>query len=157
MRVLLSLLAMLLLFVAVGNAQEKDAPPGESPHLWQASAWEQEGKVVVQIAEPHERGGTAGRGGFEPGVGTLPSKTVMKWSNFPKVVLGKSVHAFRASGLRAEPKSVLQSLAKPKCVAVFLRTQESDPTKPDPFYLAPLRDDAIVLIVDQKDIYPQEP
>ena len=52
---------------------------------------------------------------------------------------------------------VLKALAKPKGVAVFVRTKESDPTKPEPFYLAFLREGTIVLIVNHKDIYPQEP
>jgi hypothetical protein len=150
------LLATLLLAVPAGNAQEKDAPPGEPPQLWLASASQQDGKVVIQIARPVERGGTD-LAGLGPGVGSLPATVVMKWSNLPKVTLGKTVHAFRASGERADPDSVLKALAEPKGVAVFVRTKESDPTKPDPFYRALLRADVMVLVVNQKDIYPPEP
>jgi rhodanese-related sulfurtransferase len=59
MRVLLFLTATLLLFVRVGSAQENDAPPGQPPQLWLASACEQDGKVIIQIAKPEERGGGA--------------------------------------------------------------------------------------------------
>lgn len=157
MRVLVLLSATVLLFVPVGSAQEKDAPPGQPPQLWLASASEQDGKVVIQIAEPVERGGLGGRGGFEPGVKSLPATRVMKWSNLPKVTLGKTVQAFRVNGERAEPKSVLKALAKPKGVAVFIRTKDNDPPSPDPFYLALLREDTLVLVVNHKDIYPEKP
>jgi hypothetical protein len=157
MRVLTLLSATLLLFVPVGNAQEKDAPPGQPPQLWLASASEQDGKVVIQIAKAEERAGLGGPGGFEPGVKSLPATMVMKWSNLRKVTLGKTVHAFRVNGERAEPKSVLKALAKPKGVAVFVRTKESDPPRPDPFYLALLREDTLVLVVNDKDIYAEKP
>jgi hypothetical protein len=157
MRMLMLLSATLLLFAPVGSTQEKDAPPGLSPKLWLASASEHDGKVVIQIAKPEERAGLGGRGGFEPGVKTLPATTVMKWSNLRKVTLGKTVQAFRVNGEPAEPKSVLMALAKPKGVAVIARTKDTDPARPDPFYLALLREDTIVLVVNEKDIYPQEP
>jgi hypothetical protein len=157
MRVLVLLSATLLLFVPVGSAQEKDAPPGPPPQLWLASASDQDGEVVIQIAKPEERGGGGGPGGFEPGVKSLPATTVMTWSNVRKVTLGKTVQAFRVNGEGAEPKSVLKTLAKPKGVAVIVRTKESDPTKADPFYLALLREDTLVLVVNDKDIYPEKP
>jgi len=157
MRVLMLLSATMLLFVVVGGAQEKDAPPGQPPQLWLASASEQDGKVVIQIAKPEERGGRSGRGGFEPGVKTLPATMVMKWSNLRKVTLGETVQAFRVNGERAEPKSVLKGLAKPKGVTVFVRTKQSDPTRPGPFYLALLREDTLVLMVNDNDIYPDKP
>jgi hypothetical protein len=60
-------------------------------------------------------------------------------------------------GKGADEDAVFKSLAKPKGVAVFVRAKDSDPTKPDPFYLALLREDTVVLVVNQKDIYPQHP
>jgi hypothetical protein len=81
----------------------------------------------------------------------------MKWSNLRKVTLGKTVQAFRVNGEGVESKSVLKALAKPKGVAVIVRTKASDPTKPDPFYLALLREDTLVLVVNDKDIYPERP
>jgi hypothetical protein len=157
MRVLTLLFATLLLFVPVVGAQEKDAPRGQPPRLWLASALKQDGKVVIQIAKPEERGGLGGRGGFEPGVKTLPATMVLKWSNLRKVTLGKTVQALRVNGQRAEPTFVLKALGKPKGVAVFVRTRDSDPAMPDGFYLALLREDTLVLVVNEKDIYPQEP
>jgi hypothetical protein len=52
---------------------------------------------------------------------------------------------------------VVQLLTKPKGVAIFVRAKESDPKKPDPFYLALLREGTLVLVVNDKDIYPQKP
>jgi hypothetical protein len=157
MRVFTLLLATLLVILPVGSAQEKKAPPGQPPQLWMASASEQGGKVVIQIAKPEERGGIEGRGGSEPGVKSLPSTTVMMWSNLRKVTLGETVQAFRVNSERAEAKSVLKALANPKGVAVFVRTKKSDPPRPDPFYLALLREDTLVLVVNDKDIYPEKP
>lgn len=157
MRVLALLLATVLLSVSVGSGQEQEAPPGQPPQLWRASASEQEGKVVIQIAQPIEQADGGGPGGFEEGVRSLPPDTVMRWSNLRKVALGQTAQAFRANGQRAEPKAVLKGLAEPKGVAVFIRTKESDPRKPDPFYLALLREETLVLVVNNKDIFPQEP
>ena len=82
---------------------------------------------------------------------------VMTWSNFPKVTLGKTVHAFGVDDKPAAQCAVLKALAKPKGVAVFVRTKGSDPISPDPFYLALLREDTLILIVHAKDIYPEVP
>jgi hypothetical protein len=81
----------------------------------------------------------------------------MKWANFPKVTLGKTVQAFRVDGKLAQPDAVLKALAKPRGVLVFVRIKETDPTKPDPLYPNLLREETLVLVVNQKDIYPQEP
>jgi hypothetical protein len=157
MRVLTLVSATLLLFVSVASAQEKDAPPGQPPQLWLASVSDQDGEVVIQIAKPERRGGLGGPGGFEPGVKSLPATTVMKWSNLRKVTLGKTVQALRVNGQGAETKFVLKALGKPKGAAVFVRTRESDAAMPDPFYLALFREDTLVLVLNEKDIYPQEP
>ena len=81
----------------------------------------------------------------------------MKWSNLRVVTLGKTVQALQVNGERAEPNSVLKSLGKPKGVVVFVRTKESDPASPDPFYLALLRADTLVLVVDHEELYPSQP
>jgi hypothetical protein len=146
-----------LLFMTAVGAQDKDAPPGGPPQLWLASASEKDGEVLIMIAKPEERGGHDGLGGFDPGVKSLPATTVMKWTNLRQVTLGKTVQAILVKGERAEPNSVLKALNKPKGVAVFVRTKESDPTKPDPFYLSLLREDTLVLVVNDKDIYPKNP
>jgi hypothetical protein len=96
-------------------------------------------------------------GGLEPGVKSLPATTVMKWSEFPAVTLGPTVRAFRADGKAADAEGVLRALAKPRGVAVFVRSKDKDPTTPDPFYLTLLRADTLVLVVDHKDLYPPEP
>jgi hypothetical protein len=76
---------------SVGRAQVMDAPPGQSPHLWLASASQQGEEIVVQIAKPEERAGSD-FAGLAPGVGSLPATMVMKWGNLPKTTLGKTVH-----------------------------------------------------------------
>jgi hypothetical protein len=157
MRVFVLLVIACLAVASVGWAQEKDAPAGPAPQLWLASASRQDGKVVIRIAKPEERGAPGGMGGFEPGVRSLPATTVMKWSEFPRVTLGPTVRAFSADGKAADADAVLGALAKPKGVAVFVRSKEKDPTTPDPFYLALLRADTLVLVVDHKDLYPSEP
>jgi hypothetical protein len=156
MRVLTLTSMTLLVLVPVATAQEKEAPRGESPRLWLASASQQDGKVVIQIAEPVEQGGPGGQR-VGDGVRSLPATTVRKWWNLEKVTLGKTVQAFRVDGKPAEPAAVLEALAKPKGVAVFVRTKDSDPTRPEPFYLALLREDTLVLVVNATDIYPKAP
>lgn len=52
---------------------------------------------------------------------------------------------------------MLKELATPKGAAVFVRTSASDPTSPDPFYRALLREDVLLLVVSEKDIYPEQP
>jgi hypothetical protein len=156
MRVSTLLTLALLVFVPVARAEEKEAPRGGSPQLWLASASQQDGQVVIQLAEPVEQGGAGGQV-VGPGVRSLPATTVMKWRNLPRVTLGKTAQAFRVDGKPAEPDAVLKALARPRGVAVFVRTNASDPARPDPFYLALLREETLVLVVNHKDLYPAEP
>ena len=146
MRVLI--LSVVLTVVPAGTAQDKP-PPGPHPVLWLASATQQNGKVVVQISMP----------GLPPPPMDPKDKPAegSVWVELRKVTLGKTVQALRINGERAEPKTVLKALAKPKGVAVFVRTKENDPRRPDPFYLALLRDDTLVLVVNEKDIYRERP
>ena len=150
----LTLLSVTLLFffASVGSAQEKDAPREPSPLLWLASASQYDGKVVIQLAKPKEQGGRGPVRNLEPGTKSLPAPPVMKWSNLEKVILGKTVRAFRVNGKLAEPNYVLKALAKPRGVAVFVRTEGRE--APDPFYLAMFREDTLVLVVDFAAINP---
>ena len=128
-------LSVVLLCVMSAAAHEDLPPPNKPPQLWRASATQQDGKVVIQIAEPR----------YE-----APRKAVsaeaMKWKYLKKVTLGKSVHAFGVDGKRVESKAVLKALRKPTCVAVFMRFYEPL-LDPDPFYLATLREGTIVFVV----------
>lgn len=162
MRVFLLLSTALLVFVSDGSAQERVAPAGEPLHLWLASALQDGREVIVQIASPAEQGGPGG-GELRPGVGTLPTTTVMRWVNRQKVVLGKTVSAYRVGRdsaglpgyLLVQPDAVLKALAKPTGVAVYVRTKDSDPARPDTFYLALLREGTIVLVAHE--LLPPEP
>src|SRR5262249_43813012 len=136
--------------VPVGSAQEKQPPPGEPPHLWRATAAQQDGKIVVQIAhqdyaEPRK---------------SVP-REAMQWVNWRPVTLGETVQAFGVDGKALDPKAVLKALGDPKLVAVIVRQHISsrprDLSDPEPSYLAMLREGTIVLIVTGDDIFPLRP
>lgn len=133
------------------------APRGDSPKLWQASAVLVDGKVRIQIARPIEQA-TPDGGPRADGVVIQPSGKVMNWVNdSKKMTLGKNVIAIRANGKIMEGDAVLKALAKPKGVAVFVRSNISSKTRPELFYLGLLREDTVALVAEQKDIYPTEP
>ena len=94
---------MLLVLIPVGRAREKPPPPNEPPQLWRASASQQDGKVVIQIARPE----------YE-----APRKAIaaeaMKWDNLRPMALGPTVRAFGVNGKPVGPESVLKTLAEPK-------------------------------------------
>jgi hypothetical protein len=128
-----------------GHAGGKMAPPNEPPQLWRASAAQEEGKVVIQIARPEY---------------VSPRKAVaaevMKWDYMRKVTLGDGIRAYEVNGKRIAPDAVLTALAEPKGVAVFVRYGRTL-IDPDPFYLALLREGAIVLVADAAEIGPLAP
>ena len=129
----------------VGSVQEKQPPPNEPPNLWRASASQEDGKVVIQIARPE----------YVAPRRPVPDEA-MKWQSLRSVTLGKTVRAFGVNGKSVEPKAVLKALAEPKGVVVFVRFHEplSDP---DPFYLGMLREGTIILVVNGGDIYDLRP
>jgi hypothetical protein len=143
-------LGALVLIVPVGNAQQKQPPPGEPPHLWQASAIKQDGKIVIQIAHQEY---------VEPR--TSVPREPMRWKNWRPVTLGETVRAFGVKAKTLEPTEVLKALAEPKLVAVFVRqhipSRARDLSDPEPYYLAMLREGTIVLIVTGSDIFPLRP
>src|SRR5690349_250341 len=68
------------LLAAVAAAQEKPkdtAPRGDSPKLLQAQARQVDGKIVIRIDRPVERG--AGPLVTGEGIGSLPAYSVMGW------------------------------------------------------------------------------
>jgi hypothetical protein len=138
-------LAVLLLIIPVGSAQQRQPPPNEPPHLWQASALEEDGKVVIRIARPAY---------------VAPRKAVaaepMRWDDLRPVTLGETVNAFGVDGKRVESKAVLKAMAKPKGLAVFVQFSQQL-LEPDPYYLAMLREGTIVLVVAGGDIFPLKP
>ncbi|HLW68334.1 MAG TPA: hypothetical protein VKS79_23660 [Gemmataceae bacterium] len=62
-----------------------------------------------------------------------------------------------SDGKPADAEAVLKALAKPKGVAVFIRSKKDDPAKLDPFYLGLLREDTLALGVEEKDWSTGEP
>ena len=116
-------LATLLLIVPAGNAQQKQAHPGYPPTLLLASASQQDGKVIIQIAQPGPVP--------PPEDGKRERDAVMtEWVNLNKVTLGETVQAFGVDGERVGAKAVLKALAEPKGVAVFIGRDPKDPQAP---------------------------
>jgi hypothetical protein len=140
MRVPILLLVTLVAGIPTETAQVDKPPPNEPPQLWQASASEQEGKVIIQIARPDY---------VEPRQAVAAE--AMRWRNLKQVTLGETVRAFGVDGKRMEPKAVLKALAKARGVAVFVRYQQPL-LDPDPYYLAMLRDGTVALVVGAGDI-----
>ena len=151
----LSSLAVIF-FVPIGTAQDKEAPPGLPPRLWRASASRQDGKIVILLGMPMKRakGVVVKR---PDGTSMLPAETETYWGEFSKVDLGRTVKAFCVNGKPLEPDAVLKALAEPKGVAIFLRARPDEPTRPHPFYLALFREGTVILVINEKDIYPQGP
>jgi hypothetical protein len=144
-------LAALLSIVPISRSQEKEAHPGYSPTLLLASASEQEGKVVIQISQP---------GPVPPDrqPKVKPSERfATEWVDLRKVTLGEKVHAFGVDGKPLEKKAVLKTLAKPRGVAVFMRSYENDPQTPPAFYRALLREGTTILVVRPEDLYNPKP
>ena len=139
-----------LLIGPVGNAQEKQPPPGEPPQLWRAAAAQQDGKIIIQIA--HQQ--------YVDPRKPVP-REAMRWENWRPVTLGETARAFGVDGKALEPRAVLKALAEPKLVAVFVHQHISsrprDLNDPEPYYLAMLREGTIVLIVCGSDIFPLRP
>jgi hypothetical protein len=144
-----SAIGVLLLIVSAGIAQDKPPPPGPSPALWLASAAEQDGKVLVQIARP----------GLPPPPVDQNEKPAegLLWVNLRKVTLGEKVQAFGVDGERVGPKAVLKALAERKGVAVFIRSYPDDPQTPPAFYRSLLREGTILLVVNAEDLYNPKP
>jgi hypothetical protein len=148
---------LLVLIVPSASAEAPDAPAGDPPHLWLASASEQDGKVVIRIAIPQEQAGS-GATTLGNGVRTQPAATIVKWSNLKaRLILGETVQALCVDGGIANSKTVLKNLTKPKGAAVFIRKKEGDPSRPAAFYLAFFREDTLILIVNEEAIYPRQP
>jgi hypothetical protein len=146
MRVLV--LAVVLTVVPAGRAQDKP-PPGPHPVLWLASAVTQDGKVVVQISMPGLPPPPTDPKG-KPAEGSV-------WVELRKVTLGKAVQAFGVDGERVGPKVVLNALAEPKGVAVFIRSNVKDPEVPPAFYRSLFREGTVILVVRSQDIYNPKP
>ncbi len=132
---LIFLLSVLMAWGVNAKAQDDRPPPNEPPQLWRASAWEQEGEIVVQIARPE----------YETSRKVQSGET-MKWRNLKKVKLGESVRAFGVDGKQVESKVLMKTLQQPTGVVVFVRFFEPL-LDPDPFYLAMIREGTIIFVV----------
>lgn len=143
-------LVALLLIVPAGKAQEKQAHPGYPPTLLLASASEQDGKVVVQIARPGPVPAEVGK--EKPG-----ERPMTEWVPLRKVTVGDTVQAFTVDGKPVEPKAVLKALAKAKGVGVFMRSYANDLLTPPAFYRDLFREGTLLLVVKPEDLYNPKP
>src|SRR5262249_58477150 len=87
-----------------GGGERAAPPPGPPPHLWRASASQEDGKVVLQIARAWAKASRPRE---------QPAADVLVWDNLRKVTLGETVQAYGVGGEPVDPKVVLAALAKP--------------------------------------------
>jgi hypothetical protein len=134
---------LFLILAALANegAGAPPFPPGQPPHLWLASAIEQDGRVVIQVYE------------------ALPANTddhfaadMMLWQELQSVVLGETVRAYGVDGELLDPQVVLAALENPTGVAVFITLFHFDPDEPPEFYLSLLQEDTVVLVSAADDL-----
>lgn len=85
----------------------------------------------------------------------LVSKT--EWVQLRKVTLGDKVKAFGVDGKPLGSKGVLNALAKPTGVAVFLRSYANDPFTPPSFYRDLFREGTLILVADAEVLHNQKP
>jgi hypothetical protein len=142
----LALAAVLL--ASAAHAQEH---PGYPPTVLLAAASEQAGKVVVQMSRPGPLPPPVD-GKVKPG-----DRYMTEWIPLRPVTLGETVQAFRVDGEPVGPKAVLKALAKPRGVAVFMRSYSNDPLTPPAFYRALFRDGTLILTANPADLYNEKP
>jgi hypothetical protein len=144
-------LAALLLIVPATEAQQKQAHPGYPPTVLLASAAEEKGKVAIQMSRPGPV--------LPPDDGKLKpgDRYMTEWVKLRKVTLGDKVQAFGVDGKPVGAKAVLKALAKPKGVAVFMRSYANDPLTPPLFYRDLFREGTLILVVHPEDLYNPKP
>ncbi len=115
---------------------EELAPPVQ-PFIYRATAAEVDGKVVIRLSWPSLQ--TTGKG--------AQKDLVYVWEKRKEPqTLGKDVKAYSQAGKPLSKEAVLKALAKPVAVVCFVRANADDPERPDPFYTAMFRDDAVLLV-----------
>jgi hypothetical protein len=118
-----------------------------------ASASEHEGRIVIQLW----RAGPVPPpvdGNVEPKPG---DRHKTEWVPLRPVTLGETAQAFGVDGKPLGPKAVVQALAKPRGVVVFLRSYANDPLTIAPFYRDLVRDGTLILTVNPADLYNPPP
>src|SRR5262249_34785234 len=112
---------------------EPPTPKGNAPQFGLASAVEKDGKVTIEVFELREVMGMK----MPKGGDAFIEKR--NWLTLTTGTLGKDIRAYRPDGKQAEPREVVNALAKPRGVAYFRGYDKEKPVQPDPFYLGLLR------------------
>jgi hypothetical protein len=81
---------------------------------------------------------------------------IAAWGESRELVLGRQVYSYETNGRPAKQETVLKALTRPAGVACFVQygVEPDEPEAPDPFYLRPLREGSIVLVLHGKDLFP---
>jgi hypothetical protein len=141
----LSLLVSLGWSQPLGMGKSEKRAPTVSPSICRATATEDKGEVVVQVACPCVRLPYDAEGKRLQG-------TVYVWEEIKPLTLGKEVAAYSQAGRPLGKEEVLKALAKPSMVVCFVRRDADDPERPDPVYLEVFRKETVILVYHAKDI-----
>lgn len=128
-----------------GVGRNEKRAPVVPPHVFRATATEEKGEVIVQVACP------VVRLPYDPEGKRLPGP-VYVWEEIKPLTLGKEVAAYDLKGQPLGKEAVGKALAKPAMVACFVRRDADDPERPDPAYLEVFREGTVVLVYLAKDI-----
>lgn len=119
--------------------------PAVPPVIWRATAAKVNGEVVIQLSYP--------------GVRITDKKdaqgvtvTVAAWEDARPLTFGKEVRAYSGGGRSLSEEAVLKALAELVPVVCFVRSKPDDPKRPDPFYRSVFRDDAVLLVFEEKSL-----
>ena len=151
MRCFTSFVVVLVCFIPAGVSQEKPpAPKCERPRFFLAVATEKDGQLFIQLNQP----------GFEitplpakPGE-EAPLKVEGKWEELKPLKLSKQVRVIGMDGKDADRKAILQAWAKPVLVTCFTRCIPTDPLEPNLLYMSVLKQDSLLLLVDDSELVP---
>ncbi len=148
--ILLSLGGLFLLVPAArgqptGLGKNEKRAPSVQPSIYRATATEEKGEVIVQVACPCVRLPYDSEGKRLQG-------TVYAWEKIKPLTFGKGGGGVQPGGAGMGKEAILKALAKPSMVVCFVRRDADDPERPDPAYLEVFREEAVILVYHAKDI-----
>jgi hypothetical protein len=141
----LALLVSLACCQPLGVGKNETRAPSVQPSVYRATAAEEKGEVIVQVACPCVRLPYDSEGKRLKGA-------VYVWENIKPLTVGKEVAAYDLKGRLLGKEAVQKALAKTAMVVCFVRRDADDPKRPDPAYLGVFREGTVVLVYYAKDI-----